>query len=206
VILDENASSLPKSANWYSAAPEFGLYGRWPPEIRLSGLERLVDTCSGKSVLDLGTAEGLIAHRFLQRGAAPVHGFDIVPERVTAARRICGEFPGAVFWQTDLSDWRAFRAEHSEHLLVQYDIVLYLGLHHHLPVAGRSLTLQGAAAMSRNILALRTPDACYENEQVAERLRDLGFLLCEEHRNQAMQELGPLRIFQRCEDQPDERQ
>jgi SAM-dependent methyltransferase len=197
--IDKRADSVPDRPDWYSDAPEFGLHGRWPPEIRLSGLEQLMGACSGKSVLDLGTAEGLIAYRFLQRGAALVHGFDIVSDRVSAARRICGEFQNASFWRADLSDWCGFRAEHAEHLLVQYDVVLYLGLHHHLPIAGRGPTLDGAATLSRNMLALRTPDAFYTGEQLAERLRNNGFLLCEEYQNHAMQELGPLRIFQRRE-------
>jgi 2-polyprenyl-3-methyl-5-hydroxy-6-metoxy-1,4-benzoquinol methylase len=147
---------------WYSAALEFGLDGRWAPEIRMSGLEGLAAACSGKSILDLGTAEGLIASHFLRRGAALIHGFEIVPDRVLAARRICEEFKNASFWQADLSDWLDFRARYAEHLLVQYDIVLYLGLHHHLPLPARDSTLEGASSMSRDILALRTPDACYD--------------------------------------------
>jgi predicted TPR repeat methyltransferase len=192
-------------SDWYSAAPELGLYGRWAPEIRMSGLEGLAGACSGKSVLDLGAAEGLIANRFLHDGAALVHGFDIVLDRVMAARRICGEFQNAAFWQADLSDWGLFRAEHTECLLPRYDIVLYLGLHHHLPVAGRGKTLEGAAAMSGDILALRTPDACYGEEQVAERLHQQGLKLLEEHWNHAVPELGPLRIFRRSKDRTDNR-
>lgn len=201
----DKCMNLFQKSNCYSAAPELGLYGRWAPQIRMSGLERLAGACSGKSVLDLGAAEGLIAHRFLQHGAALVHGFDIVLDRVMAARSICGEFQNAAFWRADLSDWKLFHAEHAERLLPRYDIVLYLGLHHHLPVAGRGETLEGAAAMSRDILALRTPDACYGEEQLAERLHKRGFQLLEEHCNHSVQELGPLRIFQRSEDRTDNR-
>jgi predicted TPR repeat methyltransferase len=165
----------------------------------MSGLEQLADGCLGKSVLDLGAAEGLVARRFLQGGAAALHGFDIVPDRVTAARRNCGEFKNAAFWQADLSDWRMFHAQQAEHLLQTYDIVLYLGLHHHLPGASRGPTLAGAAAMSGDILALRTPDAFYEEGQVAEGLRSQGFQLLQEHRNIAVRDLGPLRIFSRRE-------
>jgi SAM-dependent methyltransferase len=199
---DECTNSLQRS-DYYSAAPELGLYGRWAPEIRMSGLEPLARACSGKSVLDLGAAEGLVANRFLQHGAALVHGFDIVLDRVIAARRICGEFPNAGFWQADLSDWKLFRAKHAEYLLARYDIVLYLGLHHHLPVASRDGTLEGAAAMSGDILALRTPDACYGEEQVAARLHNRGFRLLEEHRNRAVHELGTLWIFRRSEERTD---
>lgn len=181
----------------YYAAPELGLGGRWSPELRMSGLERLAGTCSGKSILDLGTAEGLVAYRFLRQGAALLHGFDIVPERIEAARHICGEFPGAAFWSGDISDWRSFRAKHAENLLAHYDIVLYLGVHHHLPDAGRDSALEGAAAMSRDILALRTPDACYEEKRVADKLLNLGFWLSEERRNPDGQELGTLRVFRR---------
>jgi SAM-dependent methyltransferase len=194
-----------QQSNWYSAAPELGLHGSWTPEVRMSGLERLAGACSGKSVLDLGAAEGLVANRFLQHGAALVHGFDIVLDRVMAARRICGKFQNAEFWQADFSDWRLFRAAHAECLLSRYDIVLYLGLHHHLPVAGRAAALEGAAAMTGDILALRTPDACYGEERIATRLHKQGFQLLQEHWNHDVQELGPLRIFRRSEDRTDNR-
>ncbi len=36
----------------------------------------------------------------------------------------------------------------AQRLLPRYDIVLYLGLHHYLPVAGRGETFDGVAAMS----------------------------------------------------------
>jgi predicted TPR repeat methyltransferase len=181
----------------YTAAPELGLFGRWPLEIRLSGLGGLVGTCSGKSVLDLGTAEGLVANRFLQNGTSLLHGFDLMMERVLAARHICGKFQNAAFWQADLSDWNKFRLDHAEHLLGGYDIVLYLGLHHHLPIDGRASTLRGAAAMSGDVFALRTPDACYSGELLAVMLQNQGFQLSEEHRNPDFQQLGPLRIFRR---------
>jgi hypothetical protein len=174
-------------------------YRRWAPEVRMSGLERLASGCAGKSVLDLGSAEGLIARCFLQGGAAVLHGVDIVSDRVIAAREVCGDFGNASFWQADLSDWPTFRARHAGHLLPWYDIVLYLGLHHHLPAASRGSTLAGAAAMSGDVFALRTPDACYEEGQAAERLQKRGFRLSLEHRSQTAQELGTLRIFSRSE-------
>lgn len=189
----------------YSAAPQYGLHGRWAPEIRMSGLGPLMEECRGKSILDLGAAEGLIANRFLEHGAVLVHGFEIVPDRVTAARRVCAAFPSAEFWQADLANWPAFRACHAEHLLTHYDLVLYLGLHHHLPVATRDSTLQGAAAMSAAVIAVRTPDICYDQARIAETLRVRGFRLWQEHRHTSCSELGTLRIFQRREAGPDEK-
>jgi SAM-dependent methyltransferase len=194
-----------RKSDWYSDAPEYGLHGKWPPEIRMSGLKHLSGACAGKSVLDLGAAEGLIARRFLQQGAALVHGFDIVPGRVAAARRICGDFPNGAFWQADLSDWGSFRAACAGHLLARYDIVLYLGLHHHLSPTARGSTLAGAAAMSGDAFALRTPDACYGDDGVAGKLHGQGFQLAEEDRTDAGRALGPLRIFRRSEASTDPR-
>jgi hypothetical protein len=192
---------MPETPIFYSAASEFGLDGKWPPAVRLSGLEALADASAGKTVLDLGAAEGFIARRFLSGGqdggAALLHGFEFVPERVTAARRICARYGNAMFWQADLSHWDAFRSAHAEHLLARYEIVLYLGLHHHLPALCRGATLAGAAAMSCDVLALRMPDDCYAEEQVAEQLSGEGFRLSDDHRSAAFPELGPLRIFRR---------
>jgi SAM-dependent methyltransferase len=188
-----------QTPDYYSAAPELGLDGRWAPELRMSGLDVLVSECTGKSVLDLGAAEGLIARRFLQGGAALVHGFDIVPERVTAARRICAGFAEAAFWQADLSDWDRFIESHAPHLLERYDIVLYLGIHHHLPPATRSSAFEGAAAKCADTLALRTPEVSYRDEHLSERLARNGFQLIGERVDPAA-ELGPLRIFRRRDD------
>lgn len=183
----------------YSYAPEFGLHGAWALDIRLSGLGPLIEACAGKNVLDLGAAEGLIARRFLDQGAALVHGYDIVPARVAAARRICQHFSNANFWEGDLSDWDDFRRKEGEHLLPRYDIVLYLGLHHHLPSDRRMSILLGAASMSNDILTLRTPDVCYREDGVAERLRAEGWCLSEEHTTGLRENLSPLRVFRRTE-------
>jgi predicted TPR repeat methyltransferase len=187
-----------KKINDYSDAPELGLHGRWTLEVRMSGLERLAAGCSGQSVLDLGAAEGLVARRFLQHGATMLHGFEIMESRVAAACRICGEFGNAGFWQADLSDWNAFRSRNADRLRSVYDIVLYLGLNHHLPASARKATIDGAAAMSAGIFALRTTDACYNEERIAESLRLQGFELSEENSNAAHPDLGPVRIFRRC--------
>lgn len=50
--------------------------GTEPLAKRMIGLDSLLANCEGKSVLDLGGAEGLIAREFVQRGAARAQVID----------------------------------------------------------------------------------------------------------------------------------
>lgn len=54
-------------------------------EDQLKGLDRLLTSVSGKVVLDLGCAEGLIGKVLLERGARRVFGAEVVPEAVYQA-------------------------------------------------------------------------------------------------------------------------
>lgn len=159
----------------YTHAPEFGLFGKWGLADRLSGLDLLLDACAGRSVCDLGAGDGVIARRFLDRGAAVLHGFERDPTRVALARGVCKDHPQAGFRTADLSDWGAFETAGAGGLLPAYDIVLYLGLHHHLPAATRMAVLTGAAARSGDWLAIRTPSQVFETDDIGAAVEKLGF-------------------------------
>jgi glycosyltransferase involved in cell wall biosynthesis len=178
----------------YTWAPELGLHGKWPIAQRLSGLETLLKASSGKSVLDLGCAEGVIAHTFLDTGAALVHGFDIDAERARSAALLCDD-QRAQFRQGDLADWPGFVVEHSDMLLPAYDIVLYLGLHQHLNPSTRAVTLTGAARQAGEWFIVRTPENVMRSDNVRAVLEELGFDLHHEHAGAAG--MGPLVLFKR---------
>ena len=163
----------------YTWAPELGLFGKWPVEQRIRGLESVIDRCEGKSVLDLGSAEGMIAKCLLDRGAALVHGFDRDAARVTAANALCEHRPNARFWPADLSVWSAFMEGHAAHLQQRYDIVLYLGLHHHLPKHRRRDTLAGAAGLASGLVVVRTPERVFAEEEIGSVLAEHGFDMSE---------------------------
>lgn len=183
----------------YTWAPDLGLFGKWPVERRIRGLESVIDRCEGKTVLDLGSAEGMIARCFLERGAALVHGFDRDAARVTTATALCKHLPNGRFWSGDVSVWSAFMEGHAAHLQERYDVVLYLGLHHHLPKHRRRDTLAGVAGLASGLLVVRTPERVFDEDEIGSVLAEHGFDMSDEGRDdgEADADAGVVRIFER---------
>jgi hypothetical protein len=182
----------------YTYAPEESLYGKWPLAERLQGLESLLERARGMSVVDFGAAEGLVAREFLKRGAIKVCGFDLERSRTRKANVLCASWNNAVFRAADLSDWDAFYRKHRDAIDDAYDIVLYLGIQHHLPVGRRLQTLSCAIDLSRQYFAIRTTPAVYEADGIVELLEAKGFRLMENTSDpQPQSHLGAVRIYQR---------
>ncbi len=87
------------------------------------GVGRALGECSGKTVLDLGCAEGLLSREFAVAGARSVHGVDSLGEHLVVAQDICNRYPIS-FEQYDMNEPREARKT--------YDIVLALGVAHKL--------------------------------------------------------------------------
>jgi hypothetical protein len=177
-------------------APELGLFGKWPVERQIRGLESVLDGCEGKSVLDLGSAEGMVARCFLERGAL-VHGFDRDAARVTTATALCRHLPNGRFWPGDVSVWSAFVEGQAAQLRRRYDVVLYLGLHHHLPKQRRHDTLAGAAGLASGLLVVRTPERVFDEEEIGSVLAEHGFDMRDETRGDGEADAGIVRVFER---------
>jgi 2-polyprenyl-3-methyl-5-hydroxy-6-metoxy-1,4-benzoquinol methylase len=99
---------------------------------RFQGLEPLFERAAGASILDVGMSEGHIAYEFARRGAALIHGVEKHRDKVRFARRLFRDVPVAHrFWRADLS-----RPDHplkpGSELRASYDVVLLLGVYHHL--------------------------------------------------------------------------
>jgi hypothetical protein len=180
--------------SYYYHAPELGLHGKWPVARRLNGLDALLQACDGKSVLDLGCAEGVIARTFLDAGASLVHGFDIDEGRARSAAGLCNDTRGQ-FRAGNLEDWAAFVARHGDMLLPAYDTVLYLGLHQHLKAATRMATLTGAAARAKVWFAIRMPEVVMKIDNIRAVLAELGFDL--HHKQGGVAKMGPVILFKR---------
>jgi glycosyltransferase involved in cell wall biosynthesis len=163
--------------SYYTWSPRLRLFGKWPEEQRVHGLQLILEAAPGASICDLGAGDGAIARQFLDRGAATLHGFELDAGRVELASQLCADFAGARFRQADLSDWSRFEAKHAPDMQHSYDIVLYLGLHHHLPAAGRMHALLGAARRASRWFAVRTPDALFAADGIDKALAGLGFVL-----------------------------
>ena len=162
--------------NHYTWAPELGLHGKWPLVDRYKDLEQVFEACNDATVIDFGCAEGVIARRCLEHGARTVHGLELDESRVNTAAELCHDWQqSCFFFHANLDDWGDIRDRARQVLLPQYDIVLYLGIQHHLAGPARIATLQDAIDMAGRLFAIRTTDVIYRDDDIDRRLQDAGF-------------------------------
>jgi 2-polyprenyl-3-methyl-5-hydroxy-6-metoxy-1,4-benzoquinol methylase len=181
----------------YAYAPELGIYGKWPLEARVKDLHPLLERAEGLSVIDFGAAEGIIAREFLKRGAVKVHGFELDPYRVAMANAICSDWNNVEFRSTDLSHWEYFYQANNDLIEDLYDIVLYLGLHHHLPQDKRKVIFQNILSMVRQYIAIRTTHKMYIDDSIDDTLVENGFEELYLERYGQPDQLGVCKIFKR---------
>lgn len=93
---------------------------------QLMGLDPLFAEIEGKSVLDVGCAEGLIAIECARRGASAVTGFEIRSAAVETARKLVKTLAGVgqVYFETGDANHYPPNA--------RYDVVLMLAVLHKL--------------------------------------------------------------------------
>lgn len=127
---------------WFTTA---GRLGDRTLEQQLLGLDRLFAGCKGKTVLDVGCAEGLISIELARRGAAAVHGVEIVERHVVVGNKLRGDLP-VTFEVGDLNTWRPRR---------QYDTVIALALLHKL--RNPTAACAALADAARSLVVLRLP-------------------------------------------------
>jgi SAM-dependent methyltransferase len=99
---------------------------------RLSGLENVLNQCQDSKVLDVGCAQGLVSYEFAKYGASLIHGVDINESFLDFAEMLFSEVPiESKFVRCDLAIGSKSFIQKVEPLN-KYDIVLYLGIYHHL--------------------------------------------------------------------------
>ena len=181
---------------YYTYAPDLGLHGKWPIEERLDGLEFLLQRVRGLDVIDFGTAEGVVAREFLRRGARKITGVDVDPGRVNLANALCAPWHGTEFRVADISNWAVFRERNKDLLNDSYDVVLYLGLHHHLPPESRRGVLTQVMRLALRYFAIRTSTAIWEADDIDSILSSEGFrLVSGQESPEKAQHLAPVRIY-----------
>lgn len=101
---------------------------------RFVGLDFILDKCSGSTVLDIGSNEGLISYEFAKRGSKLIHGFEKEKDMVKFTKRLFRDIPiENKFVGADLAvSGEEFDRKYQDILLKEYDIVLFLGVYHHL--------------------------------------------------------------------------
>lgn len=166
---------------------------------RLSGLVPAYEFASGSSVLDIGCYEGAILASFARRGAAILHGVDVYQPGLAASREALRPFQGWRVERCDLTGGIAAVEQSLAPMPLYYDIVLYLGVHHHLvrqmpPSEAASLAVE-LMRRARVLFAVRTTPEHYAT------LRSLsetaGLELWHEADNNP--NVGPLRIYRRID-------
>ncbi len=188
----------------YFRMPEYGLYGKWDPKLRLSGLEVLFENCRDSTVLDLGAAEGVIASYFANNGCKLIHGYELDPGRVEIAKKILSQTPVKEFEfrSADLSSWEAFTSRQNGMLLDKYDIVLFLGLYHHLPQNERMNTLLNALRKTGSFFAIRTQRQLVEQDDLVKKIEAEGFRLIHEIEADPEENLGWMGVFHKVSPEP----
>ena len=139
--------------NIYYKSTKYGLNGVIAVEKRWMALSPLVDVCKNATILDIGCAEGILGRYLLQRGAQLVHGVDISNDRILAAKaRFINDPMFMVCF--DVSNFEKF--ESLDFILDSYDIVLFLGVYHHIMEKVRDVVLSGLLKKCSKYFAFRT--------------------------------------------------
>lgn len=114
-----------KGGPWFEV---FGKAGDRTLRQQMMGLQPLMQTVEGRSVLDVGCAEGLISLECLRAGAAQVHGLEIRKSAVQTAITVAQNDPIAKDreWLFEEADANTAAPQRD------YDIVLMLAVLHKL--------------------------------------------------------------------------
>lgn len=140
-------------------------------ESQLKGLEAIAGAFAGKTVLDLGCAEGLIGRRCVDAwGAASVDGVTSVQYEIDAARRLCAGRPQR-FIKGNLASIDGRNAV-AAHLAASYDIVLLLSVLHKVQAPMRFL--EWAVLRARELILIRLPASVIDMERCRPGVHPVG--------------------------------
>lgn len=117
---------------------------------QLLGLEPALAEAKGKTILDLGCAEGLIARQFILAGAVSALGIDSNEQFISVARQQCKGM-NIRFHLSDLG--RAYIPAQKE--IQQFDIVLALSIAH--KITDPSVLVRFAARSAKDLVCFRGP-------------------------------------------------
>lgn len=121
---------------------------------QIKGLGPLTAEVVGKTVLDLGCAEGLIMKYLIDRGAESADGVEIVPERVELGTKLLADYR-VRFFVADLEHLDVALGEGRLPLRDAYDAVLALSIAHKFARPVRFIAT--AARLAKRFLAIRLP-------------------------------------------------
>jgi 2-polyprenyl-3-methyl-5-hydroxy-6-metoxy-1,4-benzoquinol methylase len=120
---------------------------------QMLGLGPALAACKGKTVLDLGCAEGLIGLEFSKAGAAKVLGIEMLEGHLAVARQACAvEIANGkmAFICSELKTWIDQHPQPE-----QFDIVLALGIAHKLHDPADLMSF--ACRSAKELVVFRSP-------------------------------------------------
>jgi SAM-dependent methyltransferase len=126
-------------------------------EQQMLGLAPALEDVKGRTVLDLGCAEGLVGREFLKAGASDYFGIEIVTANAEEARRQLSDFEQAVIANDNLDHHIAVNGVPAAKY--NADIVLSLAILHKLRDPARAIRFIGEVTTIRAVIrtAERTP-------------------------------------------------
>lgn len=135
---------------------------------QLRGLGPLMAEIRGKSVLDLGCAEGCVLKRAIEDGCGEAVGYELNDAFVDVARKVLSGTPGRVV-RFDLNALDDIK------LKVRYDVVLALAILHklHSPVDAVAVM----ARIARDLFVVRLPvgsTGFFQSKHRAHKICDLN--------------------------------
>ena len=137
------------SAKGWFKVPGLRPQGDRTLEEQMLGLKPALAEAKGKTVLDLGCAEGMISREFALAGAGEVVGIELLESHLEVARKVCAGLRVRFIW-AHLDNY-----VQAQKKIVQYDIVLALGIIHKLP--NPSVPLRFAARSAKDLMLFRAP-------------------------------------------------
>jgi SAM-dependent methyltransferase len=111
-----------------------------------AALRYAIEGCAGKSILDMGCAEGLVGKAFIDAGAIQYTGIESVEGHVKVARKLCAGLP-MEFRHINMNDLPEGWANPA-------DIVMCLGIAHKLIDPGKAIRI--AAQSARELVLIRS--------------------------------------------------
>jgi len=164
---------------------------------RFEELDVLFDSCSNSSVLDIGMSDGLISYEFARHGATTIHGIEIDDERVRFAKRLFSNIPVVSSFKALNLAFESDKLQNSAIFLPYYDIVLFLGVYHHLKKQMKRKDLddllEGLLGLSEKHFAVRTNQL----PEIEDRIISAGFERLNAMNAHSKEKIGTLGIYKR---------